>query len=463
MPRYHFRRIVQYVLSAALLGGVSVTPAVGSDQIPGAPQKKPIALVNGVVHTLTGQPIQEGTVILYEGKVSEVGHKLQPPAGAEVIDLKGQHVYPSFIEAHSHLGMQELASTRATIDTSETGNINPNVSAHVAVNPDSELIPVTRANGVLVAVSAPTGGTVSGKASVMMLDGWTFEQMTLKADAGMWVNWPRTGSSFRGGFFPGPLPSPTPGPGLVPGQGGDGDSQERNSGVKELRDLFDQARAYLKARVANPDGQRFDLKLQAMEPVVTGKMPLMVAADRASQIQSAVAFGVEQNVKIIIFGGYDAPACAELLRRYDVPVIIDSIHRDPQRDHENYDAAFTLPERLRQAGVRFCISGSGRAETYNTRNLPYQAATAVAYGLPPEEGLKSVTLYPAQILGIADRLGTIEKGKDATLFVATGDPLETPTQITHAWIQGRRVDLTSRHTQLNEKYNEKYRQLGDKR
>lgn len=458
MPRYHLRRLAHFVLSAALLGSAGVSPAAASDQIPGAPQKKPIALVNGVVHTLTGQPIQEGTVILYEGKVSEVGHKLQPPAGADVIDLKGQHVYPSFIEAHSHLGLQELSSTRATIDTAETGNINPNVSAHVAVNPDSELIPVTRANGVLVALSAPTGGTVSGKASVMMLDGWTFEQMTLKADAGLWVNWPRTGSSFRG-FFPGPAPSPTPGPGpsATPSQG------EGDSGVKELRDLFDQARAYAKARAANPASQRFDLKLQAMEPVITGKIPLMVSADRAAQIQSAVAFGVEQNVKIIIFGGYDAPACAELLKRYDVPVIVDSVHRDPQRDHENYDAAYTLPERLRRAGVRFCISGSGRAETYNTRNLPYQAATAVAYGLPPEEGLKSVTLYPAQILGVADRLGTIEKGKDATLFVATGDPLETPTQITHAWIQGRRVDLTSRHTQLNQKYTEKYRQLSEKR
>ena len=171
--------------------------------------------------------------------------------------------------------------------------------------------------------------------------------------------------------------------------------------MKDLRDLFDHARAYSKARPANPAAQFFDSRLEAMLPVVEGKIPLLVAADRADQIQSAVAFGVEQNVRVIIFGGYDAEACAELLRRYSVPVIIDAIHKDPRREHEDYDAAFTLPERLRQAGVKFCISGSGRSETWNTRNLPYQAATAAAYGLPYEDAMRSVTIWPAEILGIA--------------------------------------------------------------
>lgn len=426
---------------------ITSSTVAASDQIPGAPQKKPIALVNAVVHTLTGQPIQECTLVFDAGKITDIGHRMKPPAGAEVVDLKGKHVYPSLIEAHSQIGLTEISSTRATLDFAETGSINPNVSAHVAVNPDSELIPVTRANGVLIAVSAPTGGMVSGKASVMQLDGWTYEDMTLKADAAMVIQWPQM------------VRSPRP----KDAKSEDSQTEKTNQALQQLRELFDHSRAYSKARLTNPADQSFDSRLAAMLPVIEGKIPLLIAADRADQIQSAVAFGAEQNVKVIIFGGYDAEACAELLRRYNVPVIIDAIHKDPRRDHEDYDAAFTLPERLRQASVKFCISGSGRSETWNTRNLPYQAATAAAYGLSYEDALRSVTVWPAEILGIADRVGTLEKGKDATLFVSDGDPLETETQITAAWIQGRKVDLTSRHTQLFDKYSEKYRQLKDGR
>ena len=379
--------------------------AAASDQIPGAPQKKPIALVNAVVHTLTGPPIEHGTLVFDAGKITAIGKQRKPPAGADVIDLKGGHVYPSLIESHSHLGLQEISSTRSTIDSAEIGSLNPNVSAHVSVNPDSELIPVTRANGVLIAVSAPTGGLVSGKASVMQLDGWTYEDMTLKPDVALVINWPRLMPFVR----------------RAEGRLEDEHSESRKRAMKELRDLFDQSRTYNKARQANPASQSFDSRLNAMIPVVEGQVPLLIAADRAAEIQSAVAFGVEQNVRVIIFGGHDAEMCAELLRQYNVPVIIDAIHKDPRRDHEDYDSSYSLPERLRQAGVKFCISGSGRSETWNTRNLPYQAATAAAYGLPRDEALRSVTVYPAEILGIADKAGTLEKGKDATLFVCDGE------------------------------------------
>jgi len=440
-------RISTHTLTLTLLSAFLTATATASDQIPGAPQRKPIALVNAVVHTLTGPPVEEGTLVFDAGKITEIGSRMTPPAGAEVIDLKGRHVYPSLIEAHSHLGLQEISSTRATIDSAETGSINPNVSAHVSVNPDSELIPVTRANGVLIALSAPTGGLVSGQASVMQMDGWTYEDMILKPNVALVVNWPRMTPFMR----------------RAGGPADDEQNAGRNRAMKDLRDLFDRARTYSKARTANPASQAFDSRLDAMIPVVEGKIPLLIAADRADQIQSAVAFGVEQHVKIIIFGGFDAEMCAELLKRYEVPVIVDAIHKTPRRDHEDYAAAYTLPERLRQAGVKFCISGSGRSESWNTRNLPYQAATASAYGLPYEDALKSVTVYPAEILGIADRAGTLEKGKDATLFVCDGDPLETETQVTAAWIQGRKVDLSSRHTQLFEKYTEKYRQLKEGR
>lgn len=429
-------------IMAVILGCSVAAPA--SDVIPGAPQKKPVALTHAVIHTITSVPIEDGTLIFDQGVITEIGTDVAIPPGAEVIDLKGRHVYPSLIEAHSQIGLTEISAVRATVDTAETGEFNPNVKAHVSVNPDSELIPVTRANGVLIALSAPSGGTISGKAAVLQLDGWTYEDMTLKPEAAMIVNWPRltpVTSSRRSRSAEAETP------------------RESADPLKPLRDLFDDARIYSTARQSNPAEQAFDIRLDALSPVLDGKIPLLVAASRAREIQSAVAFAVEQKVRLILFGGHDAEQCADLLKQYNVPVIVDAVHRAPARRHDDYDAAYTLPERLRQAGIRFCISGSARAETWNTRNLPYHAATSAAYGLPYEDAVRSITIWPAEILGIADRVGSLEKGKDATLFVSDGDPLETETQVERAWIQGRKVDLGNRHKQLFEKYSEKYRQL----
>ncbi len=422
-----------FVLISAVLCPADSSPA--SEEIPGAPQRKPIALTNAVIHTVSGAVIEDGTLIFSDGRITEIGRGLSTPEGTKVIDLDGGHVYPSLIEAHSQIGLTEIAAVRATQDGSETGSINPNVKAHVSVNPDSELIPVTRANGVLIAVSAPSGGRVSGQASVMQLDGWTFEDMTLKPSVAMIVNWPAPPKS--------------------------GDSSE----LKELRDLLAEVRAYEAARQADsgPQGQAFDIRLEAMLPVIHRDMPLMATAHDARQIQAAISFAAEQNVRLILFGGHDAIACADLLKQYDVPVIVDSVHRTPRHRHENYDASYTLPRELSDAGIRFCISGSERESTWNARNLPYHAATAAAYGLDRREALRAVTLYPAQILGIADQVGALEVGKDATLFVSDGDPLETESQVTHAWVQGREVDLGSRHKRLYEKYQQKYRQASRRR
>lgn len=445
MPRILNSRL-NYCLMAAAIAITAFTPvqpAMASDQIPGARQTRPVALTNAVIHPVTGPVIERGTLVFTAGRITELGPDVQPPNGAEIIDLQGKHVYPGLIEAHTQLGLTEISSTRATIDHTETGFINPSVAAHVAVNPDSELIPVTRANGVLAALTAPSGGLVSGQAAVLQLDGWTWEQMTLKPRAALVINWPRISAATRRSLTRSDNTEP---------------ASDENP-VKQLRDLFAQARAYGKARAANPDAQRFDARLAAIHSVLENHTPLLVSADRLDQINSAVAFAVEQQTPLIIFGGYDAPDCAALLRQYNVPVIVSAIHREPLRNHDDYDASFTLPERLRQAGVRFCISGSARSETWNARNLPWHAATAAAYGLPRDEALKAITLYPAQILGVADRLGALEPGRDATLFVSTGDPLETEPQVTNAWIQGRRVDLSSKHSQLYQKYQEKYRQL----
>ena len=421
------------ILSCVLL--VSTCVVEGSDEIPGAAQKQPIVLTGGTVHCVSGPPITNGSVVFRKGRIVAVGpaEEVGIPEDAQHIDCRNRHIYPGLFEAHSQIGLVEIRAVRATRDMQESGSINPNVRAHVSVNPDSEIVPVTRSNGVLLALTAPTGGRISGQAAVLQLDGWTYEDMTLKAGAAMKMSWPR-----------------------VPRQIEKSDSS-RNP-VDEIRDLFDSARAYARSKKVRPEEHRTDLKLEALQPVLNRRMPLLVAANSLAVIQSAVAFAAEQKVRLIIIGGYDAPLCADLLRQHKVPVIVSAVYRLPRRRSDSFDDAYTLPERLRQAGIQFCISGSASSRVSNTRNLPYHAGTAVAYGLPEDDALKAITLWPAEILGGADRVGSIEPGKDATLFVSTGTPLETTSRVTKAWIQGREVDLFNRHRRLYEKYREKYRQ-----
>ena len=404
-----------------------------SDAVPGAPQKQPIALIGGTIHPVSGPAVENGVLLFDEGRIVSLGTaaEVMIPENSRRIDLNRKHVYPGLFESHSYLGLVEISAVRATRDSRETGSINPNVRAHVSVNPDSELIPVTRSNGILLTLTSPQGGLISGQAGVMQLDGWTYEDMTLLPAAGMVVNWPSVSDELK-------------------------PDEDQSDRVQELRDLFDDVRAYRTAREEDPNRQRTDLKLEALLPVLDRKIPLLVRADGLSTIQSAVAFGAEQNVRLILLGGYDAPLCAELLNEHDVPVILSAVYRLPRRRGDAFDASYTLPERLRKLGVQYCISGTETARNSNVRNLPYHAATAVAYGLPYEEALKAITLYPAQILGVADRVGSLDPGKDATLIVTTGDPLETPTQVVSAFVQGREVDLSDRHKRLYRKYQQKY-------
>ncbi len=429
------KQLIAILVLAALFRSLEA-----SDEIPGAPQTTPIVITGATIHTVSGPVIENGALLFDRGRIVAAGKagEVKIPENAQQIEGKGQHVYPGLFEAHSHLGLVEVSAVRASRDQSESGSMNPNVRAHVSVNPDSELIPVTRANGVLLALSAPSGSRISGQASVMQMDGWTFEDMTLRPGAAMVVSWPSVPHEF---------------------EKDDSTGSSKADPVDSLRDFFDEARAYLAARADDASTQRTDVKLESLRPVFERKMPLLVAANSLAVIQSAVAFAVEQNVRLIIFGGYDAPLCAELLKKHNVPVIVSAVYRLPRRRHDGVDTAYTLPARLRDAGVRFCISGSGSSRTSNARNLPYHAATTVAHGLPADEALKAITLYPAQILGVAKRVGSLERGKDATLILTTGDPLETPTQVTAAWIRGRKVNLSSRHVRLYEKYRQKYGQL----
>jgi imidazolonepropionase-like amidohydrolase len=353
-----------------------------------------------------------------------------------VIRLEGKHVYPGLFDAGTNLGLVEINSVRATIDVQETGQLNPNVRAIVAVNPDSEIIPVTRANGVLLAHTVPQGGLISGTSGIIQLDGWTWEDLAVSKETGMYVEWPRVLRRLSR------LEDQPNQPNI-------------DDNMKRLRTAFEDARAYAAARKAD-ESYPIDARWQAMQSVLEGKLPLIARADDAASIQSAVAFAAEHKLKLIIHGGYDAPLAAAHLKQHDIPVIVAGVYRLPQRRGDDYDAPYTLPERLRAAGIRFCISSAGRFGASNVRNLPYHAATAAAYGLPADEALKSITLSPAQILGVADRVGSLEAGKDATMFIADGDILETPTQVEAAYIQGRQVELNDRHKRLYRKYSEKY-------
>jgi imidazolonepropionase-like amidohydrolase len=224
--------------------------------------------------------------------------------------------------------------------------------------------------------------------------------------------------------------------------------------LQRIKKLIEDARAYKAARDANEDLTPFDIRWESMQPMLAGKQPVMVQADELVEIQSAVAFAAEHKLRLIVFGGYDAPRCAALLKAHNVPVIVSSVHRLPLRRDDPYDASYTLPNRLREAGVQYCIAGDSN-DSSNLRNLPYHAATAAAYGLPADEALKAVTLYPAQILGVANEVGSLEAGKAATLIVADGNPLETPTQITAAYVDGQPVDLNDRHKTLYQRFKKR--------
>ncbi|MDZ4853023.1 MAG: amidohydrolase family protein [Pirellulaceae bacterium] len=442
----HFRgakgdQSAAYSALAVLLIAMIPMVAFANDEIPGAPQSKPIVLVGGTVHTVSGDTIADGMVLFEKGRITGVGKGLALPANVQKIEVQGKHVYPSFLDAHTQLGLVEISSIRATIDSREVGSFNPNVESAVALNPDSELLPVARANGILLALATPTGGMISGRSSLIQLDGWTFEELVVRKDIGMHMRWPSERS-------------------LSSDDSGEKSSSTPETSKQSLHRFFEQARAYQQARAAEPEKHAIDLRFDAMLPVLDKKLPVIVEADELRQIQAAVGFALEQQIRIIIYGGYDAADCAPLLIAHQIPVIIGGTYRLPMRESDAYDASYTLPDRLRRLGVEYCIASVGKFAGTGVRNLPYHVANAAAFGLPVEDALKSITLYPAQILGVADRVGSLDTGKDATLFVCTGDPLDVDSSIEIAFVQGRRIELNDRHKRLWQKYEQKYQATG---
>lgn len=439
-------RVFNQSLIAAGMALTFTSCAFGqSRQVPAPQQTQAIVIHGGTVHTVSGEAIRNGYVVFIDGVITAVGEGAPPRvagvAGAQQVDASGMHVYPGLIASESLLGLVETGSVPVTIDHTEFGRITPEVRAAVAVNPDSDLLPVARSNGILTAFVTPRGGLISGRGSLMRLDGWTWEDMAIEQDVGLLVNWPRT----------------EPIDAWWMERSEEDQRREIAEDLESIERIFDEAMAYLAAK-DNDETQRTDLRYEGMRAAMAGEKPVFVRASSMGQIESAIAWGDRRGLKIIIIGGAEADRVIPLLKKHDVPVIITGTHRLPSQRHTAHDQPFTLPLKLHEAGVRWCLASG--AEPAHERNLNHMAATAAAYGLSPIEALRGVTLHVANILGAGDTLGSIEVGKAATLIITTGDPLEILSDTLIAFIDGRRIDLGNRQSALYEKYKEKYRQLG---
>ncbi|MBL8234342.1 MAG: amidohydrolase family protein [Bryobacterales bacterium] len=394
-------------------------------------------LIRGVtVHPVSSAKVEGAMLLVVDGKISEIGVKLAAPKGTRVIDGKGLHVYPGMIDSATEVGLSEISSVRETSDTAELGDFKPQLRTAVAVNPASEHIPVIRANGIVAAMALPEGGVISGQASLMLLDGWTWEEMTVRRDAAMVLNFPTLGAG-RFSFF-----SEAPPPFAET-------RRTYENRVKQLQSYFEQVRGYQKAKAAGGPGFRTNLAFEAMLPVIEGKVPVMIQATRERTIREAVAWAEKEKLRIVLAGVRKPGQTLADLKAKNIPVILGPTQELPLSEDDPYDEAYALPAELHEAGVKFAFGSFGNQFS---RNLPYQAASAVGFGLPYDEALKSVTLYPAQIWGVESMMGSVEKGKWANLIVTDGDPLEVKTQVKMMFIRGREVDLESKHTRLYERY-----------
>ena len=415
-----------------------------SDQIPAPNQFHPILLRNGFIHTVSNGTVHGPDILFDDGKIVAIGHGIEIPNNTKIIDVKGKHIYPGLISAGSTLGLQEVNAVRATRDYAETGSINPNVRANVSYHPDSELIPVSRSNGVLVAHVIPQSGRISGTSSAMLLDGWTWEDCTLKHPVAMNLNWPAMDLSFSSWNKK-----------SIKDQ-----EKSKLNALNEIDQLFNSARAYNKLNKENLNFKS-NPRLASLTKVTKGEIPLIIKANSVKQIESAIYWSVEQNIDIIILGGKDAWRTIDLILEKNIPIIFESVLSVPKRRYEDYDQPYKTPMILHEAGVRFCISNSTSSfQTPHIRDLPYHAAMASSFGLNPEEALRAITLSTAEILGIDNKVGSLEAGKDATLFIADGDILDIRTNVEQAYILGKRVDMSDRQKMLYEKYTQKYIQNG---
>jgi imidazolonepropionase-like amidohydrolase len=424
----------KFCVAAALvcLAGV-VAPAADSNSV---------LIRNATVHPVTGPEIQNTSVLILDGHIAEIGPKLAPKASIRVVEARGLHLYPGLINAATNVGLSEIQALRDTVDLDELGLFNPELRAASAFNPSSEHIEVTRAAGITSVVSLPGSGSrragallITGQGALMHLDGWTWEEMAVKPGAVMDLLFPEISTeAAQAGAPPRPYKDAL---------------RQYTDRLRELSEFFEQARRYQKAMMARAPDFRRDLRLEAMIPVLEGLEPIAIRAERERSIREAVAFADKEKVKIIIADPREIGGTGPLLKERHIPVILGRTFQLPMRDDDPYDAPYTLAVQFYRAGVKICF---GTFDVQFARNVGFEAAQAAAFGLPRDEALKALTINSAEILGVGDRLGSIEKGKLGDLILTDGDPLEARTNIKQMFIAGREVALESRHTREYEKW-----------
>ncbi len=418
----------------------AVVLAAPSQELPPSPSPGPgpFALVGATVHPVSGPAIEGATLRIAAGRIAALGADVRPAAGDEVVEVSGLHVYPGLMDAGGSVGLRDVGSVPATHDLVDPGNFQPDLRTAIAFHADSDVIPVTRANGITSVVARPQGGVVSGQSALVRLAGWTWEEMAVKDPLALHVRVPTQARRAAGSRRP-------------TGDEAKAES-DRASGVterrRELRDLFRRAADRARMRAAGAALEP-DPPLDALEPYATGRGLVVLEAETVEEIRAAVEFAGEAKLRAAIAGGTEAWRAANLLREKGLPVLVGPVLALPRRRYDPYDAVYANAGKLHRAGVRFCFRSD---DASNARNLGMHAGMAAAFGLPRDEALRAVTLSPAEILGVADRLGSLEPGKEADLIVTDGDPLEPSTHVLRMWIAGRPVDLRSKHTDLYEKY-----------
>ena len=420
-----------------------------------------IVIRNVDVYPVVGAEMKGVWVVVEGGRIAEIGAKIVPARGARVIEGKGLRVYPGMIDSGTELGLSEVSAVRETVDTGELGEFMPQLRALSAVNPESEHFGVVRVNGITSVMTFPSSGGggggrfgggerqyISGQAALIHTDGWTWEDMAIDRTAAVHLIFPTLGGrGGRGGALPDAVLEMIPG--ATGATGFTAAKRTYDQQVAKIAEFFDAARQYQKERAAKAPGFKPDLQMEAMMPVLEGKVPLAVSAARASVIHDAIAFAEKQKIRIVILQPRDLAKAGPELKAKNIPVILGRVLALPEQEDDPYDGAFTQPAEAYKAGVKFAF---GTFNNEFVRNLPYQAATAVAFGLPYDEALKAVTINAAQIWGHANEIGSVEKGKVADLMVTTGDPLENSTQVKYLFIKGKEIPLVNKQTRLYEKY-----------
>ncbi len=435
----HYRKLLVSAAATLVLG---LTAGRAQDDVyPANPYNGMLIIKNGTIHVGNGQVIQNGTIEVKAGKITRVGTDIPVPVDdVKVFDAQGKHVYPGLILSVSNLGLVEVPTVRATSDAREIGDVNPSIRSLVAYNTDSKITNTVRSNGVLLANIVPEGGLISGSSSVVQLDAWNWEDAAYHADGGM---------HFR---MPSLYNRPNPFAAFLGIQSPAGDPVKRGlEQIEQVKAYFREAKAYAAAK----EVKETNLKMEAMRNLFNRKQKLFIHCDVVREMLVAVDFVKEFGLDVVIVGGSESWQIADLLKQHNIPVILNQMHSLPTTADDDVDQPFKTASQLRKAGVLFAINDEDGQ--HRGKNLPFNAGTAAAYGLGKEEALQAITLDAARILGIADRTGSIEAGKDANIVISQGDILDMrSSQVTHAFIQGRHVDLTDKHKQLYERYKQKY-------